>query len=451
MSDTNTTAGIFAAVFAPFFMTLGFIVWDIEWNKAGGSAFALNMFKCNLASIAFLIMGFTAGFSIDDSKEDQLSMSTYDNITNVDKLNSLLEIEQLQVFTYTKVGFLILSSTLGIIVGDSAWLASLKRLGATRVLVVDTLKPFLAAGLGRWILGEQINLILFFGMFLTIVGVLIVSLEDNKKSNKKDKKIIHELSCESKPTQQTSESISTIEEVIEEEKFVSETNGGVIQGIDTITKKGSKVSFLVSCFDPNMKNVNTMSQGYIFATINIVLDTYGSILTKQFGVGMTTWAINLIRFGFAGVVMALLSIVLTLRKCFKNKNETSITSILGSEEAHENAVKQNVAAKTNPVSAKSMHWFQLPVLSCEKWARIALGVAFVTFICPGEFISFQCVSNNKYYPKVKLTVGLILWKFAVFSMLISFEQLRIISDSYSIGNNVGFTHTILRIDIRMVL
>ena len=46
-------SGILAALAAPLVMTVGFIVWDNHW---AGSPFSLNLYKCNLASIGFVIL-----------------------------------------------------------------------------------------------------------------------------------------------------------------------------------------------------------------------------------------------------------------------------------------------------------------------------------------------------------------------------------------------------------
>ena len=43
------------------------------------------------------------------------------------------------VFTTQNVGFLILSSTFGIIIGDVLWLEALRLLGAKHVIVIDSL------------------------------------------------------------------------------------------------------------------------------------------------------------------------------------------------------------------------------------------------------------------------------------------------------------------------
>ena len=100
--------------------------------------------------------------------------------------------------------------------------------------------------------------------------------------------------------------------------------------------------------------------GYILAIGNVVLDTYGSILTKQFGRGMSTWAISLIRFGSSGIFMIILS--MTLRILHRKKQPTS------SESEVENERKRS--------------WYLLPSMDSRAWSKICLGVLFVTFICP---------------------------------------------------------------------
>ena len=162
-TSTSPTNGILAATTAPFFMAVGFIIWDVTWKQSNGSAFALNLFKCNLASIGFLIMSLILGFS----KEVEVEVEVEEN--EIDDENASIAL--------TEVMFLVLSGFIGIVIGDLAWLESLHLLGATRVLVVDTIKPFMAA-LGGWlILGESIHPVSFLGIGLTVVGVFIVSFE----------------------------------------------------------------------------------------------------------------------------------------------------------------------------------------------------------------------------------------------------------------------------------
>lgn len=48
----------------------------------------------------------------------------------------------------------MLSAMLGIVIGDNTWLRALRLLGARRVILVDALKPWLAAVLGHFLLDE---------------------------------------------------------------------------------------------------------------------------------------------------------------------------------------------------------------------------------------------------------------------------------------------------------
>lgn len=50
------TSGIVAALLAPILEAVGFLEWDIHWKKGGGSAFALNLYKCTLAAFGFFSM-----------------------------------------------------------------------------------------------------------------------------------------------------------------------------------------------------------------------------------------------------------------------------------------------------------------------------------------------------------------------------------------------------------
>ena len=141
-------------------MSVGFFIWDVKWSSSGASAFALNMYKCNVASIGFIIMCLVRGFAIDplEDSEEEIPFST------------------------TSVGYLILSSTLGIIIGDNLWLEALRLLGAKHVIVIDSIKPFAATILGRVGLDEVLKWPTWIGMGLTVIGVGIVSWEEQTTS-----------------------------------------------------------------------------------------------------------------------------------------------------------------------------------------------------------------------------------------------------------------------------
>lgn len=106
--------GATCALVAPLLMTLGFVIWESRWK---GSAYCLNTYKCSLASALFVLAAFLVPNSFDGET--------------------------------VNIAFLVLSSFLGIFIGDGAWLYALKHLGPRMVIVVDMIKPFLAAILVR--------------------------------------------------------------------------------------------------------------------------------------------------------------------------------------------------------------------------------------------------------------------------------------------------------------
>ncbi|MCT7957951.1 DMT family transporter [Laspinema palackyanum] len=66
---------------------------------------------------------------------------------------------------------LILSGAIGITFGDTVFFAALNQLGARRTLLIHTLAPPFTALLAILFLGEQLTLIAWGGMLITIIGV----------------------------------------------------------------------------------------------------------------------------------------------------------------------------------------------------------------------------------------------------------------------------------------
>ena len=251
--------GIVASLSAPLVMTIGFMVWESHWK---GSAFSLNLFKCNLASLGFLVI--------------------------VLATNSAAELEKL--FTDTKVsGYLFLSSAIGIVIGDWTWLQALQTIGARQVILMDSIKPFLAALLGWLILEEDLKVVALAGIFLTVAGVLVVSLETTKEEDSDVRNVDKDEGIqEGEKEQQGCASSGNLETGVElpKDPEVADETGGPIGA------KGSASKW------------RTQS-GYLMSLLNIALDTYGAILIKQVGGDLTVWEISLLRFGFAGLVMFL--------------------------------------------------------------------------------------------------------------------------------------------------
>jgi hypothetical protein len=166
-------------------------------------------------------------------------------------------------FTLADTLFLILSAFIGIVVGDLLWLEALQLIGARRVIVVDTLKPFCAALFGYLLLGESVNWFSGLGMLLTMTGVLFVSLEK-----------------ENDPTGPSPSTITT--------ESGGPTSGGVGHSHESgdvllaaveIKEIEINLEAKLAAADDVSKSkkipLSRLQKGYAMAAANIFLDTYG--------------------------------------------------------------------------------------------------------------------------------------------------------------------------------
>ncbi|CAE7525435.1 unnamed protein product [Symbiodinium natans] len=213
-----TSDGVAAALAAPIFMVVGFIFWEQHWK---GSALELNIFKCSLASLL------CAG---------TIAVST--------GLAHLAEASGMAL------NMLVVSSLIGIVVGDLTWLMALQRIGARRVIVVDCLAPFIGAVLGRIFLDERIASLGYAGMLTTVVGVCLCALE--KEADNED-------------------------------------------GTDRSAVPDRDVLF----------------SGYMLAFVNVFFDAMGAFLTKKWGgPPLDALDITVIRFGAAAVILLAVYLVM---------------------------------------------------------------------------------------------------------------------------------------------
>lgn len=317
-----TADGVIAALLAPLFMTIGFFIWDVRWTSSGGSAFALNMYKCLTASIGFVIMCLFRGFSnVDTSSVD--------------------------IFTTNNIGYLLLSSTLGIIIGDLLWLEALRLIGAKHVIFIDSIKPFAAAILGRIFLQESLRLPTWGGMILTVLGVGVVSWEEQSKTKEDTEDDCDDANAAQVESNRPNESI------------------------------------------PDDKSKRYW-RGYTCAIFNVLADSFGSLLTKQHGVGMTTWTINLLRFGFAGIILFLVSLAMRWYGYCCASRVDGHESKAPETTLHIDQSCNTVSAPTQQQCMRPL-WYQLPSLKLKGWLQITSGVGLVTFLCPAfeKFALFQ--------------------------------------------------------------
>jgi len=142
--------------------------------------------------------------------------------------------------------------------------------------------------------------------------------------------------------------------------------------------------------------------GYFLAVVNVLLDAYGSYLTKKHGLGMSTWEINLCRLGFAGAVMSALSILLKLRDFRKRRKQRQSRS-------HE------VLSPLQIRSSRIRPWYRLPRMAAVPWIIVSIGVCFVTFFAPAlaNFSLFEIplalsVSLCSVTPLYTLPLGILM-------------------------------------------
>jgi drug/metabolite transporter (DMT)-like permease len=362
-SSTKFFCGVGAAVFAPFLMVLGFMIWDDHWTKKKGSAFSLNMFKCNLTALWFLIVI----IAINIAKEvEQSSTSTTTFTVSGTALTSSIKIicTKLNPFHNEDVKFLFVSSTVGILIGDWAWIEGLKYLGARKVIVMDSLKPFLAALAGWVFFNEKFNkpFTASIGLLLTVVGVAFVGLEE------------------------------------EGEKDQEKQEYGRIMDADDHNQIHNSINASNTTNDQGSKMTESYYYGIFMAILNVVLHTLGATLTKQFGADMTTWEINFVRFGFSGLCMLLLTLLLQIRdrilqtylglsQPMQLQPTDSTISLTTGTQRYGSVPTLAIITPASPFHSydsnhQESHWYSLPELSRSSWIRVTVGVVFVSFMHP---------------------------------------------------------------------
>ena len=208
--------GVAAALGSPAVGTLGFVFYE-SWTR---SASALNTLKGLAAGVVFCTLSLTTG-----GRHRFAGRAT-------------------------DLAYLVLSAFVGITLGDTAWLRSLQLLGARRVVLLDSLKPFVAWILGALFLKQRSTTARGgVGLALTVAGVLLVALKDDNSGG---------------------------------------GSGGAGGG-------GAKPQ----------GSARRLRRGYVVAILSMLMDTCGSVITRQHGVGLTPFDINAVRFGSASLSLAL--------------------------------------------------------------------------------------------------------------------------------------------------
>ena len=163
-------SGVCAAVLSPLVTTIGFLVWEYSWPRSH-SAFALNWYKCSLASLLFLgTLAVMALVHNNDNATTEVRSLSASLVTIDDDTDHSLTRQQ-------SIGYLMLSSMIGIVIGDILWLQALTILGTVRVVFMDAIKPFGAALFGAVFLHEPVRWTILLGITLTVLGIVCIGLE----------------------------------------------------------------------------------------------------------------------------------------------------------------------------------------------------------------------------------------------------------------------------------
>ena len=201
---------------APGLMAFGLFVWADAWTH---SPLALNAFKCALGSSLFGVV---------------------------------VLIFYRRPMPERAVLWLAFSSLLGIVIADTLWLAALQILGARRMIAIDALKPFVAAFMGYFLLGDAVPWLGYLGVVVCALGVYLLNVESAEK-----------------------------EEEAEDDAVAAD---------DVAVEEATEPPYL---------------RGYAYATVNVILDVYAATITVAERGPLSSAEVNLLRFGLAAVLLIL--------------------------------------------------------------------------------------------------------------------------------------------------
>ena len=321
MAASAASAG--AAVGSQLLSVIGQVYWE-DW-RAG--PVALNLFKCSLASCLFaLVLATQAGFGI-----------------------------ALPAISPTAFSMLLLSSILGIVVGDVLWLQALQMLGAEKVILLNAFNPTLGALVGIVSLGQTMTLSLWGGILLTSAGVTAAAFF--KPSTKPPSEAAVTPSAASatadvapsaEPNAAEEDAQRAFEVEVANMRSVEEAGSGKPPAAKA-PGRGSMVAL-----------------GCVLQLTNMLLDIAGAAITRSFAEGLTPWQINLTRFGSAAFLTALIA---GGARVFGRPVDSSRS---GASRA-----SRRSAAVVDSLAARMPAGMPLAF-----WKRIAFGVLVVTFACP---------------------------------------------------------------------
>ena len=282
MADQFEAAlGFAAAGTAPLVGVLGFTIWGKHWT---GHPYMLNCFKGCVATIFFTLF-FIVSSVIAPLAGWDASLDRFHHPVNLSSEAS----QPASDTTMTEVIlWLLLSSFFGIVIGDTCWLQAQQRLGTSSVVLIDALKPWFSAFFGFVFLKEKPT----WGWLGAVLTWLAVSWVEYNKSAAK------EPAAEPDGTEMTGSFAA------------SSARQRALRNGDELALNGSADSSAHppggrERFQDQVSTYERKGKGYVFAFLNVLLDSGGLVITKQHGKALHAWEIAGVRFGGASVFMLL--------------------------------------------------------------------------------------------------------------------------------------------------
>lgn len=334
------TVGVLAAAATPLLSAIGLFIWGKVWT---GDAFALNLVKCGVGTLGFVVAGVTSrgGAWLSDASAEVTA-------------------------------WLVLSAFIGIVVGDNLWLYSLRVLGARRVILIDIIKPFIALGMAKAALGESISVAVALGMCVTLGGIATVSLEENRVSRERP---------------------STNDDTDVNDDGVRDDFQGVpARESPSSSAPSARTNPALDLKPPSSRSV---VGGYVAAAANVTLDTYGTVLTKQHGAGLNAWEINFVRFGSAAAALAFAAAAKKTAAVSRRATRRARARVASdaSDRVRPDQTRGTRGRTHGDVAPDEIDEIDdtdetddaavFPALSRRSWGHVLLGVAFTTFLAPG--------------------------------------------------------------------
>ena len=94
-------------------------------------------------------------------------------------VTSLILGERIPTINWNEISVLAISGVIGIALGDTAYFQAVKKVGARRALTLFTLAPPMSALIALIFLGEQLSLMTWIGIMVTVCGVIWVVTEES--------------------------------------------------------------------------------------------------------------------------------------------------------------------------------------------------------------------------------------------------------------------------------